>query len=225
MSALTFNLIRLAFLVLLWLFVLVAIGVLRRDLLTRGRAVRKAAQVTSVGAGLGATPVPVLAGAGSVVSGVDYSGAPLGSAPVVDLPVTVVGPGAEVPVTVVGSGASPTGSLGYSDGSMGSVAGVSAGSAGPSALVVTAGALNGTWIPLTTDTITIGRSPDNTLVLDDGYASGRHARIFPQSGQWYLEDLASTNGTLLAGQPVNGTVPLPIGMPIKIGGSEIELVS
>ena len=44
----------------------------------------------------------------------------------------------------------------------------------------------------------IGRSPGSTLVLDDDYASGRHARIFPQDGEWFVEDLGSTNGTYLA---------------------------
>jgi pSer/pThr/pTyr-binding forkhead associated (FHA) protein len=42
------------------------------------------------------------------------------------------------------------------------------------------------------------------LELDDGSISARHARIYPDpaSGTWMLEDLGSTNGTLLAGIPV-----------------------
>ena len=44
--------------------------------------------------------------------------------------------------------------------------------------------------------ILIGRADDSTLVLDDDYASTRHARIALQGEEWYVEDLGSTNGTL-----------------------------
>ena len=50
-------------------------------------------------------------------------------------------------------------------------------------------------VPLVTAPITIGRAPDSTLVVDDEYASARHARLFPHEGQWVAEDLGSTNGT------------------------------
>jgi pSer/pThr/pTyr-binding forkhead associated (FHA) protein len=60
-------------------------------------------------------------------------------------------------------------------------------------------------------------------VLDDDYASGRHARIFPQDGIWWLEDLGSTNGTLLGGNPVTGTVQLPMNTPVRIGQTTLEL--
>ena len=43
--------------------------------------------------------------------------------------------------------------------------------------------------------ITIGRNPDNNLVIDHPAVSGHHARIIPQDGNWIVEDLKSTNGT------------------------------
>ena len=49
-------------------------------------------------------------------------------------------------------------------------------------LVVTSGALSGTVIPLGSAPITIGRAPDSTLVIDDEYASARHARLFQHEG-------------------------------------------
>ena len=94
---------------------------------------------------------------------------------------------------------------------------------GATRLVITGGPLAGSTVPLTPSSIIIGRSRAATLVLDDDYASGRHARIFPQDGIWWLEDLGSTNGTLLGGNPVTGTVQLPMNTPVRIGQTTLEL--
>src|SRR5262249_15939774 len=53
-------------------------------------------------------------------------------------------------------------------------------------LVVTAGALPRTPLPLSEAPITIGRAEDCTLVITDDYASARHARLVPRDAQWYL---------------------------------------
>ncbi|GAA3300448.1 hypothetical protein GCM10020295_41240 [Streptomyces cinereospinus] len=64
--------------------------------------------------------------------------------------------------------------------------------------MVTEGTLTGTTVALQSQTITLGRAHDSTIVLDDDYASSRHARIYPdRDGQWIVEDLGSTNGTYL----------------------------
>ncbi len=93
----------------------------------------------------------------------------------------------------------------------------------PQQLLVTTGALAGTSLGLTDQQITIGRADDATLVLADDYASTRHARLFPQDGQWLVEDLGSTNGTYLDRQKVTQPTPVPIGVPIRIGKTVLEL--
>jgi pSer/pThr/pTyr-binding forkhead associated (FHA) protein len=93
----------------------------------------------------------------------------------------------------------------------------------PRFLVVTEGGLSGVSIDLTDQQITLGRANDATLVLNDDYASSRHARIFPQDGQWFVEDLGSTNGTYLDRQKVTRPTPVPIGVPIRIGKTVLEL--
>ena len=93
----------------------------------------------------------------------------------------------------------------------------------PQRLLVTAGGLAGTSIGLTDQQITIGRANDATLVLNDDYASTRHARLFPQDGQWIVEDLGSTNGTYLDRQKVTQPTPVPTGVPIRIGKTVLEL--
>ena len=98
-----------------------------------------------------------------------------------------------------------------------------AGRGSPRFLVVTAGALKGTSLDLAQQQITLGRANDATLVLNDDYASSRHARIFPQDGQWIVEDLGSTNGTYLDRQKVTRPTPVPLGVPIRIGKTVLEL--
>jgi pSer/pThr/pTyr-binding forkhead associated (FHA) protein len=61
-------------------------------------------------------------------------------------------------------------------------------------------------------------------VLDDDFASSRHARIFPDpSGQWVVEDLGSTNGTYLDRTKLTAPTPVPLGVPIRIGKTVLEL--
>ena len=98
-----------------------------------------------------------------------------------------------------------------------------AGRGSPRVLMVTAGALKGTSLDLNQQQITLGRANDATLVLNDDYASSRHARIFPQDGQWIVEDLGSTNGTYLDRQKVTRPMPVPVGVPIRIGKTVLEL--
>ncbi|MFR9725723.1 FHA domain-containing protein [Streptomyces sp. MS19] len=94
----------------------------------------------------------------------------------------------------------------------------------PTKLVITEGSLAGTTVALQGQTITLGRAHDSTIVLDDDYASGRHARIYPdRDGQWIVEDLGSTNGTYLDRGRLTTPVPIPPGAPIRIGKTVIEL--
>jgi hypothetical protein len=96
-------------------------------------------------------------------------------------------------------------------------------SGAPSHLVVTEGGLTGTRIGLTGAPVLIGRANDSTLVLEDDYASTRHARISLQEGVWVVEDLGSTNGTYLGQRKIDGPVQLDIGVPLRIGKTVLEL--
>jgi Inner membrane component of T3SS, cytoplasmic domain len=156
MSELSLTIIRVAFLAVLWLFVIAAIGVVRTDLLGGPSAASRRGRQAPVRQ---SRPVkPQRPGRGS-----------------------------------------------------------------PRFLVVTAGALKGTSLDLVQQQITLGRANDATLVLNDDYASSRHARIFPQDGQWIVEDLGSTNGTYLDRQKVTRPTPVPLGVPIRIGKTVLEL--
>ena len=90
-------------------------------------------------------------------------------------------------------------------------------------LVVTEGALAGTTISLGETAVTLGRADDSTLVLTDDYASSRHARLVPGEDSWLVEDLGSTNGTYLGPNKVTRPTPVPLGQPIRIGKTVMEL--
>jgi pSer/pThr/pTyr-binding forkhead associated (FHA) protein len=159
MNALTLTLIRLAFLAVLWLFVIAAVGVVRTDMF--GQALSSRQQRRQQKAQRARPQRPPRAGR--------------------------------------------------------------AARGAPQRLLVTGGSLAGTSIGLTDQQITIGRANDATLVLSDDYASSRHARLFPQNGQWIVEDLGSTNGTYLDRQKVTQPMPVPAGVPIRIGKTVLEL--
>jgi hypothetical protein len=158
MNALTLTLIRVAFLAVLWLFVIAAIGVVRTDLLGTVATKMRRGRNQPVPMQQPKPPRPTKPGRGT-----------------------------------------------------------------PRFLVVTEGQLSGVSIDLTDQQITMGRANDATLVLNDDYASTYHARIFPQDGQWLVEDLGSTNGTYLDRQKLARPTPVPVGVPIRIGKTVLEL--
>jgi len=90
-------------------------------------------------------------------------------------------------------------------------------------LVVTEGSLRGTTLSLGQAPVLIGRAPESTLVLDDDYASARHARIFPQDGEWLVEDLGSTNGTFIGSTRLEQPTRLEAGVPVRVGRTVLEL--
>jgi pSer/pThr/pTyr-binding forkhead associated (FHA) protein len=89
---------------------------------------------------------------------------------------------------------------------------------------VTAGPLSGTTLPLRPAGTLIGRSPECALVLDDDYASGRHARIYQDDdGTWKVEDLRSTNGTFLGATRLTEPREVAVGSVLRIGQTVVEL--
>jgi len=93
----------------------------------------------------------------------------------------------------------------------------------PRTLTVTDGSLAGTTVSLKEAGVLLGRNPECTLVLDDDFASGRHARIFRRDADWFVEDLGSTNGTFLGSSKLTQPMPVQVGSTLRIGKTVFEL--
>ncbi|MBT1169757.1 FHA domain-containing protein [Bifidobacterium sp. SO4] len=95
----------------------------------------------------------------------------------------------------------------------------------PALLVIIDGPLAGSSVPLSGSEITLGRAASNTVVLDDEFVSSHHARVYkdPRAGQWAIEDLNSTNGTVVNLQRINRPTILPARVPVRIGATTFEL--
>ena len=72
---------------------------------------------------------------------------------------------------------------------------------------------------------TIGRGAGCTIVLTDTFASQVHARLTPSDTGLRIEDLGSTNGTVVNGAAVTGTTALRPGDNVRIGQSTIEVLA
>lgn len=68
---------------------------------------------------------------------------------------------------------------------------------------------------------TLGRGPTNAIVLQDNFASVYHAQIIYRSGQWWIEDQHSHNGTSLNDIPLTEAVVLSSGDIISIGHTKL----
>ncbi|HKA66487.1 MAG TPA: FHA domain-containing protein [Solirubrobacterales bacterium] len=65
--------------------------------------------------------------------------------------------------------------------------------------------------------LSIGRSKESDVRIDDRYASSLHARLFSREGRYFVEDMSSTNGTLLNGATLKGEAELIDGDTVQIG--------
>lgn len=83
-------------------------------------------------------------------------------------------------------------------------------------IVLVAGADAGRLVRLDGE-VNVGRSARCELRVNGDGVSRKHARIFMRGGQTFVEDLGSTNGTLLNGQKVEGQAPLSDGDKIQVG--------
>jgi hypothetical protein len=68
---------------------------------------------------------------------------------------------------------------------------------------------------------TLGRGPTNSVVLQDDFTSVFHAQIVYRSGQWWIEDRQSHNGTSLNDVPIDEAVVLSSGDIISIGCTKL----
>jgi pSer/pThr/pTyr-binding forkhead associated (FHA) protein len=72
--------------------------------------------------------------------------------------------------------------------------------------------------------VTVGRGSACGVSLPaDTFASALHARVFRRGGEYFVEDLGSTNGTFLNGQKVTTPVALRGGDRLQIGKTTLEL--
>jgi hypothetical protein len=70
---------------------------------------------------------------------------------------------------------------------------------------------------------TIGRDVNNAVVIEDPFASSEHCALTFRGRSWFVEDLASTNGTFLNGIQVDGTAPMSYGDEIQVGEVRLRL--
>lgn len=85
----------------------------------------------------------------------------------------------------------------------------------------TSSARVGHQVPLLTANV-LGRDPDCQVVVEDQFASKRHAAIDLREGVYVLADLGSKNGTLLNGRPLDAPTELLSGDRIQIGSTVFE---
>jgi FHA domain len=69
----------------------------------------------------------------------------------------------------------------------------------------------------------LGRSPTNSIVIDDNFASGEHATISLKEAHWWLEDRNSRNGTLLNGELIASAIIVTDGDIVSIGNTHLKL--
>ncbi|MFM6939810.1 MAG: FHA domain-containing protein [Rhodoluna sp.] len=92
-------------------------------------------------------------------------------------------------------------------------------------LVIIEGDKTGQMVRLERREITIGRSPDSDLIVDDEYASTHHAKLILINNDWLIQDLNSTNGTYLDGSRVGTPAVVKLNTPVRVGKTVFELRS
>ena len=93
----------------------------------------------------------------------------------------------------------------------------------PSLLTIVDGTQSGATMRLGDSPVTIGRATDIEVSLQDDYASGRHARLFPQGSRWFLEDMGSTNGTFVGDTRLTRATPVEAGQLFRVGRTTMQL--
>jgi pSer/pThr/pTyr-binding forkhead associated (FHA) protein len=71
--------------------------------------------------------------------------------------------------------------------------------------------------------VILGRDPGCDIPLNDDTVSTRHAQLTYHHNQWWLEDLVSTNGTLLNGTQVNMPTVVTSGDEIRCGATKLAI--
>ncbi len=84
--------------------------------------------------------------------------------------------------------------------------------------------ISGTTYELVDNLVTVGRSPDNAIVIDNPSVSARHAQLQLVGETYRLKDLGSTNGTQVNGKPVTETL-LSFDDRVRFGAAEARFES
>ncbi|MDR2035226.1 MAG: FHA domain-containing protein [Coriobacteriales bacterium] len=82
--------------------------------------------------------------------------------------------------------------------------------------------LRGVKMPIT-GPLVVGRSPGSDIVINAGYVSGRHARFALFSEALVVEDMGSTNGTLVNGKRITAPAQLEVGSLVSIGDATLRI--
>ncbi|SET09690.1 FHA domain-containing protein [Olsenella sp. KH3B4] len=71
--------------------------------------------------------------------------------------------------------------------------------------------------------VVVGRSPSSDIVIDEPYVSATHARFTIQGPALVLEDLGSTNGTMVNGHTIDQPVTLRDGDEVQVGDTVMRV--
>jgi pSer/pThr/pTyr-binding forkhead associated (FHA) protein len=93
----------------------------------------------------------------------------------------------------------------------------------PTKVVIVDGPDRGRTVPLGGAPVTFGRGAECTVPLADEYVSTQHARLLFHDGQWYVEDLGSTNGTYLGNERLTRSVQVGARTRVRLGKTVLEL--
>jgi Inner membrane component of T3SS, cytoplasmic domain len=93
----------------------------------------------------------------------------------------------------------------------------------PSKVVIVDGPDKDRSVRLENAPVTFGRGPECSLPLADEYVSTQHARLVPHEGQWYVEDLGSTNGTYIGNDRLTRATLVGAKSRIRLGKTVLEL--
>jgi len=72
--------------------------------------------------------------------------------------------------------------------------------------------------------ITLGRKPENTIVLTEPFVSGNHAKIYAKNNNLYVEDLNSTNGVYVNNERIEEKYKLIADDEVKIGSAIFKVL-
>lgn len=81
---------------------------------------------------------------------------------------------------------------------------------------------SGERVDLGENTTSVGRLPECSITIEDGNVSREHARIKPGANGYVVQDLGSTNGTLVNGQRISGSRMLADGDIISFGSTHVR---